>query len=85
MQTYHAVTPHTRTTPRHITPHQQAVYGQLRQAVAMAGGLEAIASQALDAGDATPAQLDYIAELSSHLTEHLTTLTQVFAELPNHR
>lgn len=81
MQTYHAV--QTRSTPRHITPHQQAVYGQLRHAAAMAGGLEAIATQALDAGEASTAQLDYMADLCSHLTEHLSALTHAFADLPH--
>lgn len=71
------------TTPRHITPRQQAVYCQLRHAAALAGGLEAMANQALEAGEATPAQLDHIAELSSHLTQHLSQLTHGFAELPH--
>lgn len=81
MQTLQAV--QTRATPRHITPHQQAVYCQLRQASAMAGGLEAIATQAVDAGEASPAQLDYMADLCSHLTEHLSALTHTFAERPH--
>lgn len=83
MQTQQAI--QTRTTPRHITPHQQAVYCQLRQAAAMAGGLEALAIQAMEAGEASTTQLDYIAELSSHLTERLSALTHTFAELPNPR
>lgn len=81
MQNHKAV--HTSDTPRHITPHQQAVYCQLRRATAVAGGLEAIAAQALDAGETSPQQLDYIADLCGHLTEHLAALTQAFAELPN--
>lgn len=71
-------------TPRPVTPHQQAMYCQLSRATAMAGGLEAIAAQALDAGEAIP-QLDYIASLAAHLTEHLSDLAAAFAELPDNR
>ena len=81
MQPIQHVQPHAATRP--VTPHQQAVYSQLRHATAMAGGLEALATQSLDAGEATPDQLDYIAGLATHLTQYLSDLASAYAELPD--
>lgn len=81
MQTLQAV----NSTPRHIIQHQQAMYCQLLRARAMAGGLGAIATNAQDAGEASPDQVNDIVELSALLTEHLSELAHVFAESPDHR
>lgn len=66
----------------HATPHQRTVYTQLQRATAMASGLESLATQALRADNTSP-QLDYIADLAAHLTEHLNGLTTAYAELPD--
>lgn len=66
----------------HATPHQRTVYTQLQRATAMAGGLEALAIQALGEDKASP-QVDHIADLAAHLIEHLNDLTAAFAELPD--
>ncbi len=60
---------------------RQLIYRQLRQAAAMASGLEAMAVRAIEAGEATPEQLDHIADLTGHLTQHLTQLSTLFADM----
>lgn len=60
---------------------RQLVFSRLRQTTAMAAGLEAMAERALDAGEATPEQLDRIADLATHLTQQLGELSQLFAEM----
>lgn len=69
----------------HGTPlalnRRQLIYTRLRQTAAMSSGLEALATRAIDDGEATPEQLDHIAELSGHLTEQLSYLSRLFMEL----
>lgn len=60
---------------------RQLILTRLRQTTAMAAGLEAMAERGLTEGEASPQQLDYIADLSTHLTQQLTELTQQFAEM----
>ncbi len=60
---------------------RRLIYRQIRQAAAMAAGVEAIATQAIEANDATPDQLDHIADLAGHLTEHLNQLSGLFADM----
>ncbi len=60
---------------------RQLIFTRLRQTAAMSAGLEAMAVRAIDAGEATPDQLDQIADLAGHLTEQLSNLSALFVEM----
>lgn len=60
---------------------RQLIFTRLRRTTAMAAGLEAMAEKALDDGEASPEQLDRLADLATHLTQQLSELSQQFAEM----
>lgn len=60
---------------------RQLIFTRLRRTTAMAAGLEAMAEKALDEGEASPEQLDRLADLATHLTQQLSELSHQFAEM----
>lgn len=81
--------PHTKLVPASQasavvaldTRRQQALYRQIRTGVSMAAGLEALAERALSEGEATPEDLQNIADLAAILGKTLTQTSMAVAEL----
>ncbi len=74
-------TPSGDALPPVTLERRQIIYRQLRQGAAMASGLEAMAVRAIECGEVTTDQLDHIADLTGHLTQHLTHLSTLFADM----